>query len=84
MKYIVDAVADKTMANTLNMRSSANEYMLRRLYDPHYVHQVMSDGAPVQVCIDSRMLGVRGTGVAVYCRGSGRPASRWQAPVRPR
>jgi glycosyltransferase involved in cell wall biosynthesis len=54
------------MTNALSMQSSANEYMLRRLYDPHYVHRVISDGAPVQVCIDGRMLGVRGTGVAVY------------------
>ncbi len=54
------------MTNTLNMQSSVNEYMLRRLYDPHYVRMAISDGEPVQVCLDTRMLGIRGTGVAIY------------------
>ncbi len=39
---------------------------MRRLYDPHYVRHLVSDGAAIQVCVDSRMLGVRGTGVATY------------------
>ncbi len=47
---------------------SHNEELLRRLYDPAYVRRVGMGRslAPVQVCLDSRMLDVRGTGVATY------------------
>lgn len=47
---------------------SRNEDLLRRLYDPAYVRRVGLGRplAPVQVCLDSRMLDVRGTGVATY------------------
>jgi glycosyltransferase involved in cell wall biosynthesis len=43
---------------------------LKALYDPDYVHRVeTADGAPVQVCLDSRQLyGNEGTGVATYAR----------------
>ncbi|WP_083528704.1 glycosyltransferase family 1 protein [Hyphomicrobium sp. CS1BSMeth3] len=50
----------------LHSEGTLNETLLRRIYDPHYVHTLPSDGAPVQVCVDRRMLGSYGTGVAVY------------------
>ena len=41
---------------------------LRSFYDPAYVRRVgiSRTSSPVQVCLDSRMLDVRGTGVATY------------------
>jgi len=43
---------------------------LRQLYDPDYVRRVDTlGGAPVQVCLETRMLGAdAGTGVATYAR----------------
>ncbi|NLS28358.1 D-inositol-3-phosphate glycosyltransferase [Sphingomonas sp. S2M10] len=50
--------------------ASSNLERLRALYDPHYVRHVESShGAPVQVCLDSRVLqDAAGTGVATYAR----------------
>lgn len=47
---------------------SRNEELLRRVYDPGYIRRVAiaRPHTPVQVCLDSRMLGVRATGVATY------------------
>lgn len=49
---------------------SSNLERLRALYDPHYVRHVeTSHAAPVQVCLDSRVLqDAAGTGVATYAR----------------
>lgn len=47
----------------------SNEERLLQLYDPAYVRRVTTPAGapPVQVCLDSRMLGVEaGTGVATY------------------
>ena len=49
----------------------SNMERLRALYDPDHVSfvETLNDGAPVQVCIESRMLNDRsGTGVATYAR----------------
>ena len=49
----------------------ANSERLRQLYDPNFVRRVetLNDGAPVQVCLESRMLhDTSGTGVATYAR----------------
>lgn len=48
----------------------SNVERLKALYDPDYVRRVDAlDGAPVQVCLESRMLnGTAGTGVATYAR----------------
>jgi len=45
-----------------------NEDRLRQLYDPHYVRRFVSSGSEIQVCLDSRMLGEGGTGVATYAK----------------
>lgn len=52
------------------MSSLSNIERLKALYDPNYVRRVDAlDGAPVQVCLESRMLnGTAGTGVATYAR----------------
>lgn len=49
----------------------SNSERLRQLYDPNFVLRVetLNDGAPVQVCLESRMLhDAAGTGVATYAR----------------
>ncbi len=48
----------------------SNIERLKALYDPNYVRRVDAlDGAPVQVCLESRMLNeTAGTGVATYAR----------------
>lgn len=49
----------------------SNSERIRQLYDSNFVRRVelLNDGAPVQVCLDSRMLcDVAGTGVATYAR----------------
>lgn len=49
----------------------SNSERLRQLYDPNFVRRVesLNDGAPVQVCLESRMLhDMSGTGVATYAR----------------
>ena len=51
--------------------ASANVETIARLYDPGYVRRVETLGgdAPVQVCIETRMLGDQaGTGIATYAR----------------
>lgn len=52
------------------MLSSANQERLAELYDPAFVRHVgAGGGAPVQVCVDARMLRAEmGTGVATYAR----------------
>lgn len=51
------------------MLPSANQERLAALYDPAFVRHVAGDGAPVQVCVDARMLdAAMGTGVATYAR----------------
>jgi glycosyltransferase involved in cell wall biosynthesis len=48
----------------------SNVERLKALYDPNYVRRVDAlDGAPVQVCLESRMLNeAAGTGVETYAR----------------
>lgn len=49
----------------------SNSERLRSLYDPNFVRHVetLNGGAPVQVCVESRMLlDQSGTGVATYAR----------------
>lgn len=55
----------------LDAAALPNGERLAQLYDPFYVHRVaqLGDGAPVQVCIDSRMLHAdQATGVATYAQ----------------
>jgi glycosyltransferase involved in cell wall biosynthesis len=79
----------------MNAPASANADRIAQLYDPAYVRRVDGDGgAPVQVCIDERMLGDARGGVSTYARvlaqclerAGAVPATLGDAPVsgRPR
>lgn len=56
------------MFRNSNIDSHDNYSLLRSIYDPTYVRRIgfARSLSPVQVCLDGRMLDMRGTGVATY------------------